>query len=592
MTVVNLNSYGDEAISVRRRIRKSIQKTCSKKTLKKRVPILNWLPKYNFGFFIQDVIAGITVGLTAIPQGIAYAIIAGLPAEYGLYASIADGFIYAILGSSKDITIGPTAVLSTLTAKYASYSVDFAVLAAFLSGIIMLLMGIFHLGILVNFISTPVINGFTTAAAIQIAASQLKAFFALNGKSGNYFAESIKNFVNNIKTAKLWDPILGTVTIIMLCLLKYFGRNCNRTDGWAKKIRWFMCMSRNAVVVIFGMIVAFILKITTDSEPLKLIGVITPGLPPIGPPPFSTSSGNETLNFVEMLTVLGPPFVILPLVAILESVAIAKAFAVGGRVDATQEMIALGICSIVGSFFKSLPTTGSFTRTALNYASGVQTPAGGVTKSLLIIAALSLLTSTFYFIPNASLAGLIITAMYSMLDLGIFVKFWRNSKKELFLSLVTIVVSLFLGLEYGIVIGVLLDSVMLLYSASQPRIVVETIRSEDSEMVTLVLSDKLPYCAAEYVRKAIVKVVEQAGPTSVLVIDGVNVQSMDTTVATNLMNLIMDYEKVGRTVILLNFQRDLINLCIDIQPKVESKFVFTTKPLDLVDIISKQGVFI
>ncbi|CAG9783519.1 unnamed protein product [Diatraea saccharalis] len=591
MTVVNvdqLKNY-EESNPVRNRKGKSVKKMCNEKVLKKRVPIIGWLPKYNFVFFLQDIIAGVTVALTAIPQGIAYAVIAGLPPEYGLYASLVDGVIYLIFGSSKDITVGPTAVMSSLVAKYTGYSQDFAVLSAFLSGCVILLMGIFHLGFLVNFISKPVINGFTTAAAFQIAAAQLKAFFGLDGASGNYFAESMSNFISNIKTARLWDPILASVTVVMLFMLKRLGNGCSRTDGFTKQMRWFISMGRNAVVVIFGMFVAYILKITTNNEPLKLIRDIGSGLPTVGLPPFSTSSGNTTYNFNEMLEVLGPQSLVLPLVAILESVAIAKAFAIGGRVDATQEMIAVGLCNIGGSFFKSMPITGSFTRTALNYASGVQTPAGGVWKSLVIVAALSLLTSAFYYIPTASLAGLIMTAMYSMVDFGIFARFWRNSKIELMLMLVTMAVSLFIGLEYGIVAGIALECLILLYNTSKPKITANSIRSDSSEIVTVTLSDSLSYCAAEHVRKSIIEASNNAAPDSVLVIDGGNLHRMDSTVAINLMNLIKEFDKDSRTVVLLNFKEDLVKLCTDVEPKLGNKFVKSNKPLDFIEVSIKNA---
>ncbi|CAH0406668.1 unnamed protein product [Chilo suppressalis] len=591
MTIITIDQLKNHegATSVRKRKNVSIKKLCNEKTLKKRVPILEWLPKYNLVFFLQDIIAGVTVALTAIPQGIAYAVIAGLPPEYGLYGSLADGFVYLIFGSSKDITVGPTAVLSSLVAKYTGYSKDFAVLSAFLSGIVILLMGIFHLGFLVNFISTPVINGFTTAAALQIAAAQLKAFFGLQGSSGLFFAESITNFVNNIKTAKLWDPILAILTVIMLCLLKRLGKGCSRTDGCSKQLRWFISMGRNAVVVIFGMFVAYILKITTNSEPLKLIRDIGSGLPTVGPPPFSSTSGNTTYSFTDMLEVFGPKSLVLPLVAILESVAIAKAFAVGGRVDATQEMIAVGLCNIVGSFFKSMPVTGSFTRTALNNASGVQTPAGSIWKSLIIVAALSFLTSTFYYIPNASLAGLIITAMYNMVDYEIFGRFWRNSKLELMVMLVTMSVSLFLGLEYGVVAGVAFECVILLYGASKPKVVVNTVKCDRSDVINLILGNSLSYCAAEHVRKAILKATEYAVPDSVLVIDGSNLQRMDSTVASNIMHLIKDFDKTSRKVVFLNFKQRLMKMCIDIYPKAENKFVYSTKPVDLVELLIKTS---
>ncbi|KAH9628319.1 hypothetical protein HF086_016661 [Spodoptera exigua] len=217
----------------RRKAKKWVQKSCSVEVVKKRLPIISWLPKYKSEYFIQDVIAGITVGLTAIPQGIAYAVIAGLSPEYGLYASLTSGVVYVIFGSCYNVTVGPTAILAAMTAKYVvDYSADFAILTAFLSGVFMFMMGILNLGFLVEFISMPVISGFTTAAALQIAAAQLKSFFGLKGSSGNFFAESILNFFNNVGTIQLWETVLSTATIVMLILLKKMGQGCKRTDGF------------------------------------------------------------------------------------------------------------------------------------------------------------------------------------------------------------------------------------------------------------------------------------------------------------------------------------------------------------------------
>ncbi|XP_026329442.1 sodium-independent sulfate anion transporter-like [Hyposmocoma kahamanoa] len=438
--------------------------------MKKKLPIVEWLPQYNVTTLIQDIIAGITVGLTAIPQGIAYAVVAGLSPEYGLYAGLLGGFVYLFFGSCKDITIGPTAIVSTMTAKYVTeYSSDFAVLAAFLSGLVELAMGVLHLGFILEFISQPVITGFTNAAALQIASSQLKALLGLNGSAGHVFYESIINFFQNITTVQLWDSVLGITTIITLFLLKSLGKGCTRTDGFTKCLKWFISLGRNAIVVILGIIIAYSLKASKGTEPFTLIGDIGSGLPSIRLPPFSTTVGNETYTFTDMIQVLGPQSIVLPLVSILESVAIAKAFAGNRPVDATQEMMAIGLCNIVGSFIRSMPVTGSFTRTAINHASGVQTPAGGIFTGLLILLALSLLTSTFYYIPKATLAGLIITAMFSMMEYTIFIRLWKNSKRELVVLTTTITVSLIVGLEYGIITGILFEAIMLLYGNSRPK---------------------------------------------------------------------------------------------------------------------------
>lgn len=574
---------------MRKIIKKRVGKTCSVKTVKKRLPILQWLPNYSWSFLIQDITAGITVGLTAIPQGIAYAVLAGLSPEYGLYASLTSGFIYVIFGSCKTVTVGPTAILASMTAKYVTnYSVDFALLAAFLSGVIQLAMGLLHLGFLVEFISHPVISGFTTAAALQIASSQLKPFFGLSGPPGNNFALSIYYFFKNINTAKLWELLLSLSTIVMLLLLQKLGQGCKMTDPFLKKIKWYMAITRNAFVVVVGMAIAYILKILYNSEPLVLVGDINEGFPEIKLPPFSTVVNNETLSFIDMLNILGPQSIALPFVAVLESVAIAKAFSAGVPIDATQELIALGLCNIVGSFAGSMPITGSFTRTALNHASGVQTQAGGITKCLLLIFALSVLASTFYYIPKASLAGLIMTAMFFMIDFKIFGILWKSSKKDLFLLIITMIVCLFAGLEYGIIVGILLDAMLLLFLASRPSVKISFITTDNRQSIVITLIDKVPYCAAEYIRREIMKSYYGANKEVVIVIDGTNLQTMDSTVAYNFISILNELSDKPGNILFLNFTSDLKRKCLAIESKFENKFVTASNPVDLLLIIPKD----
>lgn len=561
-------------------------KKCSKskcaQILKKRVPIIQWLPHYNLMKLFQDIIAGITVGLTAIPQGIAYAIVAGLSPEYGLYSSLTGGFVYLIFGSCKDVTIGPTAILAAMVSKYVvTHSADFAVLAAFLAGVVELILGILHLGFLVEFISTPVISGFTTAAALQIASAQLKSFFALDGPSGNYFIQSVYNFVMNIKTAKLYDPLLATVTIILLFILQAIGLRCKSKENTYQKIMWFVSLARNAIVVVIGMIIAYILKVTTNSEPLVLIGDIASGFPTVSPPPFSTVSGNETFYFTDMLNILGAQSVVIPLVAILETVAIAKAFSDGAPLDATQELIAVGLCNIVGSFVRCMPITGSFTRTALNNASGVQTTAGGIFKGLVIILALGSLTSTFYFIPRASLAGLIMMAMYSMVNFRIMKKLWINSKLELFILLLTMIVSLCLGLEFGIVSGTLAEALLLLFRSSRPRIAVKSVKIGSQDVIVVNLIERVAYCAAEFVRRAVVKA--SKGDIEIVIVDGTELKNMDSTVATNLMDAITALKKNSKSVIFYNFSPEIKLLCLTLSPKYNENFVYASNYNECLD---------
>lgn len=584
-----MSFVSEQKNSVRKKIKRSVLKMCSVKTVKKRLPIIQWLPKYSWAFLIQDIAAGITVGLTAIPQGIAYAVLAGLSPEYGLYASLTSGFVYIVFGSCKTVTVGPTAILASMVAKYVNnYSADFAILAAFLSGVIQLAMGVLQLGFLVKFISHPVISGFTTAAALQIASSQLKPFLGLSGASGNYFAESMYSFFKNIKTAKLWEAVLSTSTIVMLLLLQKLGQGCKMTDPFVKKMKWFMAITRNALVVIVGMIIAFILKKALKDEPLALVGDINKGLPDIKLPPFNTVVKNETLSFLDMLEVLGPQSIALPFVAILESVAIAKAFSCGVPVDATQELIALGLCNIIGSFAGSMPITGSFTRTALNHASGVQTQAGGVTKCLLLIFALSVLTSTFYFIPKASLAGLIMTAMFSMIDFEIFVILWKSCKKDLFLLIVTMIVCMFFGLEYGIVVGIILEALLLLFFASRLTLNTSLVSTDSGQLIVIPLVDNVPYCAAENIRSQTIKLFYQVNKEVTIVFDGTHLRTIDSTVAYNLVAVVTELSNKSVNILFLNFASNSKMKCLAIEPKFENKFVTVSGPVDLLLLMPKD----
>ncbi|KAI5643295.1 sulfate permease family domain-containing protein [Phthorimaea operculella] len=577
-----LNSTTENNESLQKRLKHYASNACSKKTIKKRLPILQWLPRYNVNYLIQDIIAGITVGLTAIPQGIAYAVIAGLSPEYGLYASLTCGFVYVVFGSCKDVTVGPTAIQAALVAKYVSdYSADFAILAAFISGLVQLVLGLLHLGFLVDFISEPVISGFTTAAALQIAAAQLKSFFGLTGPGGHNFTESVANFVKNIKTAKLWDPILATITIIMLILLKILGKGTKRTGGFIMSMKWFMAMARNAVVVIIGMIIAYFLKITIASEPLALVGDIGKGLPPITLPPFSTVVENRTLSFTEMVSVLGAQSLIIPFVAILESIAISKAFSGGKPIDATQELIALGLCNMIGSCAGSMPITGSFTRTAVNHASGVQTQAGGVSKCLLLIFALAVMADAFYFIPKASLSGLILVAMYYMIDFAIFARLWKTNKKELFSMVVTLIVCLHYGLEYGIIVGILLDAVMLLYSAARPNLKVNALLNETGNAIVIELTNNLSYCAAEHIRKNIVRSFSAAKHDTSVILDGRNLDHMDSTVASSILSVVIEMELRVKQIMFINFNENVKNMCL-VTNKDSDRF-FTGSNVIMID---------
>jgi sodium-independent sulfate anion transporter 11 len=358
-------------------------------------------------------VAGLSVGLTVIPQGIAYAVVAGLDPQYGLYSAFMGCFVYTIFGSCKDITIGPTAIMSLMIySAVATLNVDFAILGTFLSGIVIFLFGVSNLGFLIQFISMPTIIGFTTAATVTIGSGQVKPLLGIKSGHSNEFVEAWRNVFEHLDEVRYSDTIFGLFSFALLMLMK--KPTClSRWPTFAK----YLSISRNAIVVIMGIIVAYGFHLN-NQDPFLLTGKVVQGLPEFRVPPMQAEFNDKHYNFIDMARALGLSLITLPLVSILESVAIAKAFSKGKIVDATQEMIALGLCNIASSFFQSIPITGSFTRTAVNHNSGVKTTFGGVITGIVVLLALGLLTGTFYFIPKTTLAAVsLITRVHEDNDL-------------------------------------------------------------------------------------------------------------------------------------------------------------------------------
>ncbi|XP_053607661.1 sodium-independent sulfate anion transporter-like isoform X3 [Plodia interpunctella] len=558
----------------RSRIRRTATRLCSVDSWKRRVPITIWLPNYSWEYLLRDMIAGITVGLTSIPQGIAYAIVAGVPPQVGLYSSIFPGLVYMIFGSCKDVTVGPTAILAALLAKYVAKSVDFAYLAAFLSGCLILLLGVLQLGFLLDFISKPVISGFTTAAALQIGAAQLKTLFRIKGSSGDTFISALINFFKHITTVQLWDTLLGILSIVVLLLLKISKISVSDSSPrWrvvTSQVWVYLVRARNAIVVFIAAIIAYILK-AKGFTPFALTGTIDGGLPHFGPPPFSTTVKNKTIDFEEMLSVFGVEGLVMPLVAILESIAIAKAFAGSRTVDNTQEMIAIGACNMMASFAQSMPATGSFTRTALNHASGVLTPAGSFFKAMLVLLAVTQLSSAFYFIPRAALAAIIMVAMMSIIELNIVKTLWKNSKLELAVYTVSLVVGALAGLEYGILAGAAADAARALHAAARPALHVTQFKVGNQDCIALMPLGVLSYACAEYITHSIRK--HALIPTQLVVIDGRHLHSIDLGVAENLLTVILDLERKQHKFLLWNFSEKHQKLFKELNPQFGSRLV-------------------
>jgi len=431
-----------------------------------------------------------------------------------------------LFGSSKDITVGPTAIMALMIhSAVVNLNVDFAILGTFLSGCTIFLLGFLNLGFLVQFISIPTVSGFVLAATVTIGSGQVKPLLGILKGSSSEFIHSWINVFANLNEIKLYDTLLGVVTIVILMAMK----NLNQMERWPLFFK-YLSISRNAIAVIGGILIAYLFHIY-GSEPFNLTGKITSGFPPFQLPPFQTDLNGRSYNFSEMVQALGVSLVTIPLVSILESIAIAKAFCKGSVVDATQEMICLGLCNIAGSFVSSIPITGSFTRSAINNASGVRTTFGGVITGIIVLMSLGLLTQTFYFIPKATLAAIIISAMIGMFttEFHEVQQIFRTKKTDVIAFSATFFLSLLLGLEFGILAGISIDLLFTLYTSSRPSIAFSLEKAQDKEVMIITFDRSLIYSSSEYFKVCVMEKLLADPNINIVVIDG---SAMNCTIDT------------------------------------------------------------
>lgn len=330
------------------------------------------------------------------------------------------------------------------------------------------------------------------------------------------------------------------------------GKETSRQKALTK-LCFFIATGRNAMVVVICAVISYVFK-SHGQTPFVLTGQIEAGLPHAGLPPFSTFYGNQTHSFTDMVSHLGSGLAIVPIIAILGNVAIAKSFSSGTMLDATQEMITLGLCNVVGSFLRSMPISGSFTRSAVNNASGVRTPFGGLYTGIMVILALSLLTPYFYFIPKATLSSVIICAVLFMVEIGMVKPMWKSNKRDLVPGFLTLIACLAIGVELGIVMGVAVDIAFLLYFNARPGVQVERFQcsSGGPEYVLVTPSAGLLFPAVDFVREAVSKA--GAEEVDVVVLNCRHVTRADFTASQGIQSLLQDLKRQDKQVVFHNLR--------------------------------------
>ena len=512
------------------------------KKLKELIPILEWLPNYNSSRFKGDFIAGLTVSIILIPQGIAYALIAGLPPIYGLYCALVPQLVYAIFGSSRQVAIGPVAMdslivatgVSTLALAGSDSYIAIAILLAFMVGSIQFLLGIFRLGFIVNFLSKPVISGFTSAVALTIGINQFRNLFGVDFVQSDQIQYVLEDIWFNIIDFNLNTTMIGLISVGVIVLLRKIN----------KKIP-------NALLVV----VVGILTIRYFEDyffDVAIVKDIPSGLPSFSFPEIDISQMKELLPIALTLVMVG----------YLETISIGKSLEAKQdeyKLRPNQELIALGLSNIIGSWFKAYPSTSSFSRSAINQESGATTGMASLISVLMVFLTLLFLTPLFYHLPKTVLAAIIIVAVFGLVNIKEAIFLWKSNNLDFWLLIITFFSTLFFGIEYGIIIGVGLSLIILIFRTSRPY-VAELGKVPDSDFYRnrerfneVILDDEvlvfrfdaqLFYANASYFIETLELMVEEKGPhLKLIVLDAESINRVDSTGVEMLKERIRFYRK-------------------------------------------------
>ena len=546
------------------------------KSILQLIPILQWLPNYKKAHLSGDLSAGLTVGIMLIPQGMAYAMLAGLPPVFGLYASLIPQVIYALLGTSRQLSVAPVAMDSLLVAaglgalslsgieEYTSM----AIFLALFMGTIQFLLGIVKMGFLVNFLSKPVISGFTSAAALIIGLSQLKHLLGAPIENSNQIHILLRNTIEVLDQINTYAIILGVAAILIIKAIK----------------RWVPKIPAALVVTILGIVITYAFNLSEYG--LNIVKEVPSGLPKVGLPELSMDRLND----------LAPIAVTLALIAFMEAISVAKAIEERKglqEVRPNQELIAIGMANVVGSIFQSYPVTGGFSRTAVNDQAGASTPLASIISALIVGLTLLFLTPLFYHLPKTVLAAIIMVAVFGLIDFAYPVRLFRKRKDEFAVLVITFLTTLSIGITEGIILGVLISLGLMIYRTSQPHYAIlgrikdsthyrnvkrfDKEVSIDPEVLFFRFDGQLYFGNKDYFKTELTQAVESHGSELkgiVLSVEAINY--IDSTAAHMLRQLFSQFEERGIKVTIsgpIGPIRDIL------------------KRSEIVDLIGKQSFF-
>ncbi|MEV6692265.1 sulfate permease [Micromonospora sp. NPDC051196] len=498
------------------------------------VPLVGWLRHYDRNILRHDLTAGLTVAVMLVPQSMAYATLAGMPPVTGLYASIVPLVVYALLGTSGSLAVGPVAITALMTSAALAPQADgdparYAALAgllALLVGAIQVLLGVLRLGVLVNFMSHPVLSGFTSAAAIVIAASQVKDLFGLNMGRAETFPEIVAALWGAATTAHGLTVIVSLVSVVALVLLR---RYAPRLPG---------------ALLVVASITAVSAALSLGDRGVKILSNVPAGLPV---PALPTLSGQD-------VQALLPAAIAIALVAYLEGIAVAKTLAAKSRqqVGPDQELVAVGAANVSAGLFQAFPVAGGFSRSAVNFSAGARTPVATLVTAAMVAVTALVLTPAFHHLPRAVLAAIVVVAVLGLVDGRGAATAWRVRRTDGLALALTFLVTLLLGVEPGLAAGVAFSLGVFLWRSARPHTaelgrVPDTDRYRNVQRFTGLLTDPrfavvrvdgpLYFANAQRLSDQLLALAEQRAGLTAIVLDASAITDIDTDGATALAEL-------------------------------------------------------
>jgi SulP family sulfate permease len=440
--------------------------------LERWFPILSWGRRYNRSLLTADGVAAVVVTLMLIPQSLAYALLAGLPAQAGLYASMAPLVLYALMGSSGTLAVGPAAVTSLMTAASvgavaAQGSVAYteaALMLALLSGAIMLVMGAARLGFLAHFLSHPVISGFVSASGLLIAASQLKHVLGVP-MQGDNLLQLLPQLWHNLPSLHVPTSAMGLGALALLLLVRRELKPALKR--WGVAAGTADVLSKAAPVAVLLLSIALAAGLLLADQGVRVVGAVPQGMPPLTLPSLSAGSW-------ALAQALWVPALLISLVGFVESVSVGQSLAAKRRerIDPDAELRALGLSNLGAGLSGGFPVTGGFSRSVVNFDAGARTPAAGIFTAVGLALAALFLTPWLFHLPQATLAATIMVAVLTLVDVGVFARTWRYAKADFIALFLTFGLTLSMGVEAGLIAGVSASVLLLLYRTSRPHIAV------------------------------------------------------------------------------------------------------------------------